>query len=98
MEIKVNKICGFKSSVSGRGEKYSMTGNVNVDNGVMTNIESGIVKDDGGIQVASFSYCGNLSIAYNTDDNTVMTAVITDIKSFVDYCKANTASLNTVTA
>jgi hypothetical protein len=96
VKIKVNKIVGFKSSVSGTGEKYNMTGNVNVDNGTMTNIEGGIVKDGDGNQVASFTYYGNLNIAYSTNDSTVMTAVITDITAFIDYCKTNAASLNTV--
>mgnify|MGYP001454040360 CR=1 FL=1 len=98
MEVKVNKIVGFKSAVSAAGEKYNMTGNVSVDNGVMTNIEGGIVKDGDGNQVASFTYYGNLNIAYSTNDSTVMTAVITDIEAFIDYCKTNTASLETVTA
>lgn len=98
MEVKVNKIVGFKSSVSAAGEKYNVTGNVNVDNGAMTNIDSGIVKDGDGNQVASFTYYGNLNIAYSTNDSTVMTAAITDITAFIDYCKTNAASLNTVTA
>jgi hypothetical protein len=98
MEVKVNKIVGFKSNVSAAGEKYNMTGNVNVDNGVMTNIDSGIVKDGDGKQVASFTYYGNLNISFNTSDSTVMTAVITDIESFIDACKSDAASLGTVTA
>jgi hypothetical protein len=98
MTVKVNKIVGFKSAVSAAGEKYNMTGNVNVDNGAMTNIDSGIVKDGDGKQVASFTYYGNLNIAFNTSDSTVMTAAITDIETFIDACKTNTASLGTVTA
>lgn len=98
MEVKVNKIVGFKSAVSAAGEKYNMTGNVNVDNGAMTNIDSGIVKDVDGKQVASFTYYGNLNIAFNTSDSTVMTAVVTDINSFIGYCKTNAAGFGTVTA
>lgn len=98
MDLKVNKIVGFKSDVSAAGEKYNMAGNVNVDNGVMTDIQGGIVKDADGNQVASFTYFGNLNIAFNTSDSAVMTAVITDIESFIDACKADTASLGTVTA
>ena len=98
MELKVNKIVGFKSDVSAAGEKYTLTGNVNVSNDAMTNIENGIVKDTSGNQVASFSFYGNLNIAFNTSDSTVMTAVITDIEAFIDSCKANTTDLGTVTA
>lgn len=98
MEVKVEKIVGFKSSVSGTGEKYNMTGNVDVDKGVMTNIDSGIVKDGDGKQVASFTYYGNLNIVFSTDDNTIMTNVITDINSFIEYCKTNAAGFGTVTA
>lgn len=98
MEVKVNKIVGFKSGVTGTGEKYTITANVMVDNESLTNIEGGIVKDGDGNQVASFTYYGNLNIAYSTNDSTVMTAAITDITAFIDYCKTNAVSFGTVTA
>lgn len=98
MEVKVNKIVGFKSNVSGKGEKYDVSADVAVDNGSISNLVGGTVKDSGGTQVATFTLYGNLDVVFATNDNAVMTAAITDINAFVDYCKTNFASLNAVTA
>ncbi len=96
MEVKVNKIVGFKSNVSATGEKYGISADVTVDNGAMTNIADGTVKDGDGNQVATFTYYGGLNIGFSTNDNSVMTSAITDVTAFIDYCKANAAALNTM--
>lgn len=97
MEVKVNKIVGFKSNVSGKGEKYDVNADVAVDNDSMSNIVNGIVKSSDGT-VATFTFLGNLNVVFSTDDGTVTAAAIADITSFIGYCKTNAVSFGTVTA
>lgn len=97
MEVKVNKIVGFKSNVSGKGEKYDVNADVAVDNGSMSNIVNGTVKSSDGT-VATFTFLGNLNVVFSTDDSTVTAAAITDITSFIGYCKTNAVNFGTVTA
>jgi hypothetical protein len=98
MEVKVNKIVGFKVSLTGTGIKYTVNANVSAENDNVTSVENGTVKDTDGTELANFSSygSGSLSINFKTSDDTVMANILTDVTAFASYCKSNVATLSTV--
>jgi hypothetical protein len=97
MEVKVNKMVGFKVSLTGTGTKYTVNANVSAENDNVTSVENGTVKDTDA-ELANFSGYGpgSLSINFKTSDDTVMASILADVTAFISYCKSNIASLSTV--
>lgn len=96
MEIKVNEITGFRSSVSGTGESGSLTAMVNVQNGTLSSVENGSVHDADGNQLANFSNYGQLSVVFMTSEETTMQSVLNDIITFINQCTNGASALNDV--
>lgn len=96
MEVKVNKMVGFKVNLTGTGAKYIVNASVSVENDNITSTENGTVKDTDGTELANFSDYGSLSVNFKVSDNITMASILTDITAFISYCKSNVATLSTV--
>lgn len=98
MEVKVNKMVGFKANLTGTGAKYTVNANVSAENDNVTSTENGTVKDTDGTELANFSGYGpgSLSINFKASDDTVMASILADVTAFISYCKSNVATLSKV--
>lgn len=95
MEMKFGKTTEIERQVSASSEAFNVKANVRVANDRITGITNGTVNNNEGMQEASFSYYGTVSVNFNATDPDVMASTLEAINDFVEACKATETTIAT---
>lgn len=95
MEMKFGKTTEVERIVNGVSNDYTITARVRVSGDTLASINTGVVTNKQGAQVATFSQYGSLSVNFDTTDASEMEMTLVAINAYTSECAKTAATLAT---
>lgn len=95
MEMKFGKTTEVERIVNGVSNDYIITARVRVSGDTLASINTGVVTNKQGVQVATFSQYGSLSVNFDTTDTSEMEMTLVAINAYTSECAKTAATLAT---
>lgn len=88
--MQTERIIDYTARVTNTGEKYSITGNVNVQGEKLNNIHDAVVCDMAtGDDVASFSFYTSLNVVFNEKNAEENSNILDEINVFIESAETS---------